>query len=180
VIDANDAIWNDLVVWQDSNQNGYSESGELLTLASLGIVSINVGDVVNVNENDGAITHNGTITTTGGEMRISNVLFDADFLNTRYVGEYTLDIDMLFLPTLRGYGTLADLHIVASMDTSLDSNGKRWWSIWAIAGHYLRFRPDTRWAWIIPCEFSTAPLTERQRLRGFVDSTGFRLEQKLR
>jgi Ca2+-binding RTX toxin-like protein len=121
VINASDAVWGDLAVWQDANQNGYSESGELLTLSSLGIQSINLGSVVNTNES--GITHNGTVTTSTGTMRISNVLFEADFVNTRYVGDYTLDIDTLFLPTLRGHGTLADLHIAASMDVTTDSNG---------------------------------------------------------
>jgi Ca2+-binding RTX toxin-like protein len=121
VIDSNDALWADLVVWQDVNQNGYSESDELLTLSSLGITSIDLASVLNSDET--SITHNGTVTTATGTMKISNVLFDADFVNTRYVGDYTLDIDTLFLPTLRGYGTVADLHIAASMDTSVDPNG---------------------------------------------------------
>lgn len=122
LIDTNDAVWADLVVWQDANQNGYSESDELLTLSSLGILSIDLGSVLETASNP-SITHNGTITTTTGTMRISNVLFDADFLNTRYVEDYTLDIDTLFLPTLRGYGTIADLHIATSVDQSVDGNG---------------------------------------------------------
>lgn len=121
VINATDDIWADLVVWQDVNQDGYSQSSELLTLTSLGISSIDLDSVVNTNE--ASVTHNGTVSTTTGTMKISNVLFDADFTNTRYVGDYTLDIDTLFLPTLRGHGTVADLHIAASMDTSTDANG---------------------------------------------------------
>lgn len=121
-INASDAIWSSLVVWRDSNQDGYSQSSELLTLASLGITSINLGSVV-TNTTNPSITHDAAVTTTAGSMLISNVLFDADFANTRYVGDYTLNIETLFLPTLRGHGTLADLHIAASMDNSLDSNG---------------------------------------------------------
>jgi hypothetical protein len=122
IINASDAIWTDLVVWKDTNQNGYSESDELLSLSSLGITAINLYNVQVTSANP-SITHNGTITTTDGDIRISNVLFDADATNTRYVGEYTLDIETLFLPTLRGYGVVKDLHIAASMDTSVDSNG---------------------------------------------------------
>ena len=36
-----------------------------------------------------------------------------------YAGDYTLDIRALFLPTLRGFGTIADLHIAMSQDEDL-------------------------------------------------------------
>ncbi len=42
VIDSKDAVYNDLRVWIDSNSDGVTESGELRTLQSLGIVSISV------------------------------------------------------------------------------------------------------------------------------------------
>lgn len=121
-INSSDAIWADLVVWQDFNQDGFSQSNELLTLTSLGIMSIDLAGVVNAGSNP-AITHDSTITTTTGTMRISNVLFDVDAVNTRFAEEYTLDVDTLFLPTLRGYGLIPDLYIATSVDTSDDSNG---------------------------------------------------------
>ncbi len=42
VIDANDDVYEDLRIWQDVNQDGVSDDGELLTLAQIGIVSINL------------------------------------------------------------------------------------------------------------------------------------------
>lgn len=42
-----------------------------------------------------------------------------DKINTRYDESYTLDIETLFLPTLRGYGKIADLHIAASQNPVL-------------------------------------------------------------
>lgn len=42
VIDANDDIFGDLRIWQDIDQDGVSDEGELLTLAQIGIVSINL------------------------------------------------------------------------------------------------------------------------------------------
>jgi len=44
VIDANDAQFADLRVWQDLNQNGFSEAGELSTLSDLNITSIDLND----------------------------------------------------------------------------------------------------------------------------------------
>jgi T1SS-143 domain-containing protein len=40
VIDSGDDIWADLMVWQDRNINGLSDSGELYSLSDAGIVSI--------------------------------------------------------------------------------------------------------------------------------------------
>lgn len=42
VFDANDARFNEFLVWQDANQNGISESDELKSLVEAGITSINL------------------------------------------------------------------------------------------------------------------------------------------
>ena len=42
VFDAKDSAFNQVRVWQDKNQNGVTDSGELFTLAALGITSISL------------------------------------------------------------------------------------------------------------------------------------------
>ena len=42
VIDSQDQAFGDLVVWQDANHNGVSETGELATLGDLGVTSISL------------------------------------------------------------------------------------------------------------------------------------------
>ncbi len=42
VIDVHDPIFNDLVIWQDRNADGISQSGELMSLAKAGVVSLNL------------------------------------------------------------------------------------------------------------------------------------------
>lgn len=132
LVDASDAGFADLRVWQDLNQDGVSQSGELVTLASLGIESFDVanyqmtpyyggGSSGWTMQNEGnAITHTGTANLTGGgTMDVVDAWFTQDVQNTAYTGSYELDVRTLFLPTLRGYGNIPDLHVAMSMDENL-------------------------------------------------------------
>lgn len=129
VIDAQDTVWGELQVWQDLNQNGVSETGELFTLDALGIASIDVsnyildnfhglnnGGFARINEGH-VISHSGSYTATDNTTHeIVDVWFNADVRNSTYNQDYNLDVRALFLPTLRGYGQLSDLHVAASED----------------------------------------------------------------
>ncbi|MCL2876959.1 MAG: hypothetical protein FWF12_11950, partial [Betaproteobacteria bacterium] len=46
IIDANDAIFSQLRLWRDSDQNGITGEGELITLEEAGIVGLNLGNTV--------------------------------------------------------------------------------------------------------------------------------------
>lgn len=43
VLDANDSVWNELYIWQDVDQDGEVDQGELKTLSDLGISQIGLG-----------------------------------------------------------------------------------------------------------------------------------------
>lgn len=123
VIDASDAQFADLLVWQDVNQNGISEATELYTLADLNIVSIDLNATTpyNMYIEGHNISHVSSYTVDDGvngaqTFDIVDVWFEYDNVNTNYVGDYTLDLASLFVTTIRGYGVLPDLHITASMD----------------------------------------------------------------
>ena len=129
-------------VWQDLNQDGVSQAGELITLDAAGIQSIGVFqstsnpagadggyflDSFNGMANGGflrriegnTVTHSGTVTMTDATTQeIVDVWFDHDLVPCTLSTEdpHTLDVNTLFLPTLRGYGNLADLHIAMSLD----------------------------------------------------------------
>jgi len=67
VIDANDAAFAKLLVWQDANADGVSDAGELSGLADHGIVSIATGAVSTDETIDGqAVTARGTFTRADG------------------------------------------------------------------------------------------------------------------
>ena len=117
VIDANDAAFNDLVVWIDANTDGYSQAEELYTLDELGITSINLNAAaVNYKIDGNPISSESTFTMNGETRTIVDAWLNYDNVNTVYAGEYTLDVRALFLPTVRGYGNMPDLYIAMSLD----------------------------------------------------------------
>jgi hypothetical protein len=67
IIDANDAVWNDLIIWQDANTDGISDAGEMITLNQAGIASINLNAAETDYEiSDQYISHESTFTYTDG------------------------------------------------------------------------------------------------------------------
>ncbi|MCC6597670.1 MAG: type I secretion C-terminal target domain-containing protein [Alphaproteobacteria bacterium] len=115
-----DAQFASLRVWVDANQDGVSQTGELYTLAAKGITAINLAySNVNYALAGNVIKQESTVTIGGATNKIADVWFAYDNVNTIYAGDYTLDVRTLFLPTLRGYGTLPDLHVAMSMDETL-------------------------------------------------------------
>lgn len=112
-----DAAYNDLLIWQDANTNGYTESGELLTLSSLGITSVSL-TYTNVNQtNQGnAVLQTGTFVQNSSTYAVHDVYFATDNANSIYVGNVTPIEAASYLPASRGYGTLPELRLAMSLD----------------------------------------------------------------
>ncbi|MGH1378993.1 MAG: DUF6973 domain-containing protein, partial [Alphaproteobacteria bacterium] len=119
-IDVNDSQFSDLLVWVDANADGYSQSNELFSLTDLGITSINLNaNLVDYYISDNHITHESTFTINGQTQAIVDAWFAYDNVNSHYQEDYTIDARTLFLPTLRGFGDVKDLHVAMSMDETL-------------------------------------------------------------
>lgn len=129
IINAQDDIWSELRIWQDLNQNGLSEDGELIGLDNLAIQSIDVAgaelaDFVGVlnggftrSIEGNLITHTSQFTKTDGQsFEVVDAWFSSDFQDTAYTDAYTLDVRTLLLPTLSGYGQIPDLFVASSID----------------------------------------------------------------
>ena len=121
IIDTNDTQFNDLKVWQDVNENGITDEGELHSLNSKGITSINLNyNEINVIQNGNKIAQESTYTKSDGTTgKAYDVLFAYDGMKSIYGGEYELSIDTLELPWLRGYGNVMDLQLAASQNSEL-------------------------------------------------------------
>lgn len=117
IINALDGNFNKLLVWQDKNGDGESQYSELHTLSELGITSINL-NATRIAETiaGNSVTHESTFIINGQEQRIVDAWFSFDAFNTQNDQEYEFDIRTAFLPTLKGFGDLKDLHIAASTD----------------------------------------------------------------
>ncbi|MBU0483511.1 MAG: hypothetical protein KKB30_03230 [Proteobacteria bacterium] len=94
VVNNLDANWNDLRVWQDINQDGESQTGELLTLDELGISGINVGKTENSQllANGNQIADLGTFIKTDGTMGTMGEvgdLADVDLAEDTFHREFT-------------------------------------------------------------------------------------------
>jgi Ca2+-binding RTX toxin-like protein len=124
IINASDAVFADLRVWRDLDQDGTTDSGELFTLAALGIVSITLassapGDPTFVGGNE--IVRSGSFNWAGGGTGgIADVAFTINETATRWTGDDTVSASAALLPQLRGFGTVTDLRIAMTGDAALE------------------------------------------------------------
>jgi Ca2+-binding RTX toxin-like protein len=123
VIDANDAVFADLMVWRDQNGDGVTDPGELLTLADLDIVSISVqssATAPNTAVAGNPITDTAVFTRGDGTTgTIADAQLHQDDFNTKWTGDDTISTAAATLPEIKGYGTLTSLRIAATLDPTL-------------------------------------------------------------
>ena len=111
-------IYNELQIWQDKNQNGVVDDGELMTLSEAGIASINLAyENIDVTDESGnGHSQRGTYTKTDGTTStVEDVWFEKDAANT--VVSDTIDKNVLEetdeiagLPDIQGKGNQYSLH----------------------------------------------------------------------
>jgi RHS repeat-associated protein len=118
-IDASDAEFDSLRIWIDRNSDGFTDTGELRTLADLSIESIGLARVDRTNDPDG-IRSTGSFTfADGSTSTIAAIDLTVDRLSTLSTQEVDLKLETFFLPGLRGFGALHDLNAAMSQDPVL-------------------------------------------------------------
>ncbi|MBZ0092859.1 MAG: hypothetical protein K8F27_11665, partial [Sulfuricellaceae bacterium] len=120
-IDATDAAWANLKIWKDSDGDGYTSPGELVSLADAGVQSIGTGyaqsPLVDAQGNQhlqvGGFTRADSTTATA-----TDVWFQTDKAYTVATDWLDVPADVAALPDLQGYGNVYDLHQAIVRDTS--------------------------------------------------------------
>jgi hypothetical protein len=121
IIDSNDAMFSELRVWADKDEDGVFGDEELFTLEELGIKSININNIqqntVNVDGNQ--IVRSGSVTwEDGGTSPISEFLLNRDQRNTIEPEPLPVPDDISKLPDLASRGYLYSLHQAMTHDES--------------------------------------------------------------
>jgi hypothetical protein len=120
IFDANDAAWNDLLIWNDANQDAQPER------RARGPERLQHRQHRSCRGITFRKPYQGTRSATSSFKYANGTtgdILDAwlvhDNVNTQYVGDYSLSDRALSLPTLRGLGELPDLVISMSQDEDL-------------------------------------------------------------
>lgn len=134
IMNSSDTAWSTLRVWVDANENGITESGELKTLSSLGITSFNLNATTlaaGTMNNENTVSHRSTFVINGQARTVDDVWFNVDTLDTYYQSSANLDVRTFFLPTLKGFGVLKDLHVAMSENAALLNLVETFATTWA-------------------------------------------------
>ncbi|WP_145840404.1 calcium-binding protein [Denitratisoma sp. DHT3] len=111
-IDLQDAAWQEIKLWQDTNSDGISQAGELKTLEAAGIRSLNTAYVSTPNTDTHGNQHlqQSTYTKTAGSSgQAEDVWFLTNPASTRQ--DHPLDVpeDIRTLPNVAGMGNVGSL-----------------------------------------------------------------------
>ncbi len=121
VIDSSDAIFGQLQVWRDRNGNAVVDAGEMESLADAGVASISLQSQTSTDIVAGnSILSTGTFTRTDGTTgAMADVSLNTDPYHSTFTGDASVSQAAAALPNLKGFGTLADLHVAMTLDPHL-------------------------------------------------------------
>ncbi|MDD5297126.1 MAG: calcium-binding protein [Rhodocyclaceae bacterium] len=120
-VDAKDTAYASLRVWKDTNQNGITDAGELLTLAQAGVKSLNTGYTAQSVTDAQGNQHlqAGSFTKTDGTTsKVDDVWFAVDTVRTVDENLVAVSADIAALPDLAGFGNVHSLHQAMARDTT--------------------------------------------------------------
>ncbi|EAR20406.1 calcium-binding protein [Nitrococcus mobilis] len=121
-IDAADADFAKLRIWQEANGDGVSQAGELHTLEEMGISALNLAH----SQTDQSLTGGNRLIQTGTFVRsdgtkgqLGDVDFAEDHFHRRFEQTAALTEEAQALPDMQGSGMVRDLREAASQSADL-------------------------------------------------------------
>ena len=124
-IDKRDILFNRLQVWHDYDADGKVDGGELKTLKEANVTSIDLNSVqTNIPTNGHTITEASHYQTNDGyEKLVADVHLAYDgritTVDTAQLEDFSIDLDTLTLPRLRGYGKVIDSIVSYNINENL-------------------------------------------------------------
>ncbi len=121
VIDANDETFGALRIWRDVNSDGLTGAGELFTLESLGIQSLNTSYTTQSVSDAGGNQHLqvGSFTFSDGDMgQVVDVWFTEDTARSMPTEMVDVPEEIASLPNVAGFGNVYSLHQAMARDAS--------------------------------------------------------------
>jgi len=123
-VDANDASFAMLRVWQDANSNGVSDAGELKSLSELGIVSISLRTRTSDDLDCGCdgtrvVSMSDATMADGTRIGVYDAFLAVDNYDTIHTNLPEIPADVALLPFLIGSGKVADLDVAMVRDPLL-------------------------------------------------------------
>ncbi|MDV3443413.1 calcium-binding protein [Pseudomonas otitidis] len=128
VFDAQDTQFANVKIWQDANQDGIAQNGELKTLAEHNIVAINLDSTAsNHNSNGNLISAVGSFVRGDGSEGTVNanqsLATNLDLASNPFYREFTdhiaLDDTAKALPDMKGSGAVRDLREASMLNAEL-------------------------------------------------------------
>ena len=115
-----DKAWNEVKVWQDANQNGYTDVNELKSLDNVGITEINLNYKQQQVADENGNMHNQISTgkKDGSEISIHDVWFERDTIDSQSLQQIIIPDDIFLLPEIGGSGKVCSLREAMAQDES--------------------------------------------------------------
>lgn len=122
IFDVNDAEFENLQVWQDTNQDGISQASELKGLSQVGISSIDLSHQnINRATDGGVISDISTFTKTDGTTaEVGNLFLDREPATTEFTNDIEIPDEVLSSGfDIKGIGSVRNLAQATSLSSSL-------------------------------------------------------------
>ncbi|MDP2169984.1 MAG: hypothetical protein Q8J96_06130 [Rhodocyclaceae bacterium] len=117
LLDASDPAFAELKLWRDTDQNGVTGAGELITLQDAGIVSLNLAhDLKNQRLSNGnTLARKGSFTRADGSTSAMGEFHLAvDTFDTKFAEEIEVPEPLTTLPNMQGAGNVRELQQAAA------------------------------------------------------------------
>ena len=126
VFNASDLAYADLRVWRDLNQDGVSQSNELLGLAESGVVAINLTQTPTqisqgkstFTKTVAAVDANGDPISVSTQQTVQNVNFTQNSFYREFADNPVVTAQAAALPQMQGAGVVRDLREAMSLGTA--------------------------------------------------------------